>query len=601
MPTIVIDPITRIEGHLRIEAQTDANGVITQASSSGVMIRGIEIILKGRDPRDAWAFTQRMCGVCTSSHSIASVRAVEDALQYPIPDNARIIRNLINGAQYVHDHVVHFYHLHALDWVDILSAQNADPARTAVIQRRISPDRTTNNTADYFAGVLSQLQSFIASGQLGIFTNGYWGHPAYKLSPEVNLLAWAHYLEALAFQREAAKVQAVFGGKNPHPNFVIGGIPGAFSGAGETRLDAAGLAIVQSVITTMQTFVDQVFLPDTKLIASFYKDWATHGEGIGNFLCVGDFPLRPTCGNGNSGNGQGGGNPKPCGPGLAPDSLIDPNNLYIPRGVILNRKLSKIEPLDLNDPAQVQEIVSHSWYDYTVGKDTPLHPYSGETTLHYTGPTPPYQNLDVASSYSWIKAPRWRGKPMEVGPLSRVLMLLATQNQKALQLVGQTLGALGLGREHLFSTLGRGLARTIETKLIADEMPVWLSEMQSNIAAGDVRTHNNALFDPSTWPTSSRGAGFLEAPRGALAHWVVIDNGLISNFQAVVPTTWNASPRDNAGVEGPYDASLKGQALFDPTKPLEVLRTIHSFDPCMGCAVHMVDPDGKELIRVSVQ
>jgi hydrogenase large subunit len=597
MTRIVVDPITRIEGHLRIEAQTDSQGVITQASSSGTMIRGIEIILKGRDPRDAWAFTQRMCGVCTSSHSIASVRAVEDALQYPIPDNARIIRNLINGAQYVHDHVVHFYHLHSLDWVDILSAQNADPAVTAAIQRRISPNRTENNTTSYFAGVLSQLQSFIASGQLGIFTNGYWGHPAYRLPPAVNLLAWAHYLEALAWQRGVARLHAVFGGKNPHPNFVIGGIPGAFSANGETRLDPAGLTLVQSVIADMRTFVDQVFLPDTLLIASFYKDWATHGEGIGNFLTVGDFPLRPKCGNGN-GNGNGNGT---CGPGLAPDSLIDPNHLFIPRGAIINRKIHKVEPVDLNDPAQIQENVSHSWYDYSVGKDTPLHPYVGETTPNYTGPTPPYQNLDLNNSYSWIKSPRWRGNPMEVGPLARILMLLAAENPQAEKLVEDSLEVLGLKKSNLYSTLGRVLARTLESKIIADEMSAWFSELQSNINAGDVRTQNAALFDPSTWPAEARGAGFLEAPRGALAHWIVIKNGLIDNFQAVVPTTWNASPRDNLGIEGPYDASLKGQALFDPTRPLEILRTIHSFDPCMGCAVHLVDPEGKELIQVTVQ
>lgn len=595
MTTIVIDPITRIEGHLRIEAQT-ANGVITQASSSGTMIRGIEIILKGRDPRDAWAFTQRMCGVCTTSHSIASVRAVEDALQYPIPDNARIIRNLVNGAQYVHDHVVHFYHLHSLDWVDILSAQNANPAVTAAIQQQISPDRTENNTADYFAGVLSQLQTFIASGQLGIFANGYWGHPAYRLRPSVNLLVWAHYLEALAWQRGVAKLQAVFGGKNPHPNFTIGGVPAAFSGAGETRLDAEGLAIVQTVIADMQTFVDQVYLPDTILIASFYKDWARqgHGEGIGNFLTVGDFPLRPDCPHGN-------GSSKPCGAGMAPDSLIDPNNLLIPRGAILNGRTNKVLPVDLNDPAQIQELVSHSWYDYSTGKDTGLHPYVGETTPHYTGPTPPYQNLDLNASYSWVKSPRWKGNPMEVGPLARVLMLMATHNETMVELVEDVLDKLDLNKKNLHSTMGRVLCRTIESKFIADHMPNWFAEMQGNIAAGDLRTHNNALFDPSTWPASSRGAGFLEAPRGALAHWVVIDNAKISNFQAVVPTTWNASPRDPAGQIGPYDASLVGQALFDPAKPLEILRTIHSFDPCMGCAVHLVDPEGKELIQVTVQ
>ncbi|MGI9334458.1 MAG: nickel-dependent hydrogenase large subunit [Gammaproteobacteria bacterium] len=590
MSTVVVDPITRIEGHLRIEAETDDNNVITRASCAGTMVRGIEIIMRDRDPRDAWAFAQRMCGVCTTSHSIASIRAVEDALRYPIPENARIIRNLINGAQYVQDHVVHFYHLHALDWVDIVSALSADPDVTAEAQKCISPNRTENVTAGYFAEIKETLKNFVDSGQLGIFTNGYWGHPEYKLPPEINLLAFAHYLEALSWQRKVARLHAVFGGKNPHPNFVVGGVPstisvgyqtvdGAGAAKGITAVDGIGLGVVAEVIEEMRNFVDQVYVPDALAIARFYEDWFTRGEGVGNFLTVGDFPLTS--------------------PGT-PDRLIDAADLFIPRGAILNRDLSVLHPVDLTDPAQIQELVSHSWYDYTVGKDAPLHPYAGETTPNYSGPQPPFDTLDVDQSYSWVKSPRWRGKPMEVGPLAHVLMMYASGNEAAREQVDQALVKLELPLEALFSTLGRVVARVVESKLIADEMDGWYSQLTTNIAAGDLRTHNNDLFDPASWPASAQGVGFMEAPRGALAHWIVIEDGKIANYQAVVPTTWNAGPRDALGQQGPFEASIQGHKLQVPDQPLEILRTIHSFDPCMGCAVHLVDPDGEELLQVKV-
>lgn len=584
MSTVVVDPVTRIEGHLRIEAETDGNGVITRASSAGTMLRGIEIILQGRDPRDAWAFTQRICGVCTSSHAITSVRAVEDALQYPIPENARIIRNLINGAQYVHDHVVHFYHLHALDWVDIVSALDADATVTSELQKCISPARTENISTAYFADVKTKLKTFVDSGQLGIFNNGYWGHPEYKLPPELNLLAFAHYLEALTWQRSVARLHAVFGGKNPHPSFSVGGHPCAIStNEGDTRIDGEGMNLVGEVIQEMKAFVDQVYVPDTLAIARFYKDWFSKGEGLGNFLTFGDFPITT--------------------PGSA-DRLIDPDDLLIPRGVILNRDLSVVHPLDLNDPEQVQELVSHSWYDYSVGKDAGLHPYDGETTPNYTGPTPPFQNLDTDGSYSWIKSPRWRGQAVEVGPLAHVLMLYATGHEATQDLVNYALSELKLPLDALYSTMGRTAARALEAKILADEMSGWFDQLLTNVAAGDLRTHNKELFDPSTWPGKARGVGFLEAPRGALGHWVVIDSGKITNYQAVVPTTWNAGPRtyDAGGNEiaGAYEAALQGHSINDVDQPLEILRTIHSFDPCLGCAVHVVGPDGKELIQVKV-
>ena len=573
---IVVDPVTRIEGHLRIEAQMDGDA-IAEAYSSGTMVRGIEIILRGRDPRDAWAFAQRICGVCTLVHGIASIRAVEDALDYPIPPNAQLIRNLMIAAQFVHDHVMHFYHLHALDWVDVVSALEADPAATSALAQSISD--YAKSSPGYFRDMQNKLKAFVESGQLGIFANGYWGHPAYRLPPEANLMAVAHYLEALAWQREVVKLHTIFGGKNPHPNFLVGGVPCAIStepggGGGGTALNDTGLAIVQNVIDEMRRFVDQVYLPDTLAIAGFYKDWVQQGEGVGNFLTYGDFPAND------------------------PDELT---SLLVPRGVILNRDLSTLHELDLNAEDEIQEYVSHSWYDYSVGKDNALHPYDGETALHYTGPKPPYEHLDVDREYSWLKSPRWKGKPMEVGPLARVLVMYASGHPQTRELVDMTLRKLDVPITALFSTLGRTAARTLETKIFADAMQGWQDQLIANIRAGDVKTFNERQWEPSTWPKEARGVGYTEAPRGALAHWIVIRDGIIDNYQAVVPSTWNAGPRDARGQSGPYEAALKGHRLHDPTQPLEILRTIHSFDPCIACAVHVVDPEGEPLVEVKIQ
>ncbi|HSD96042.1 MAG TPA: nickel-dependent hydrogenase large subunit [Sulfuricaulis sp.] len=585
--TVVVDPITRIEGHLRIEAQTDANGVITRASSAGTMVRGIEIILRGRDPRDAWAFAQRICGVCTLVHGIASVRAVEDALKIEIPPNAQLIRNLMIGAQYVHDHVMHFYHLHALDWVDVVSALKADPKQTSTLAQSIS--NYPKSSPGYFSDMQKKIRDFVESGQLGIFANGYWGHPAYKLPPEANLMAVTHYLDALGWQRDVAQLHTIFGGKNPHPNFLVGGVPSAISvhpqhqgkgksphyhgGAGATAVNVVGLQKVKSIIDSMRSFVDQVYVPDTLAIAGFYKDWGTQGEGVGNFMTYGDFP------------GQG---------------TNDVNSFLVPGGVILNRDLSKIHEVDLNAEDQIQEYVSHSWYDYSGGKDKGLHPYVGETTLNYTGPKPPYDRLDTDKSYSWMKSPRWKGKAMEVGPLARVLMLYAKGHAQTQELVTMTLKKLDIPVQALYSTLGRTAARTLETKIVGDAMLGWYNQLMANIKAGDVKTFNVKLWEPSTWPKLAKGVGYMEAPRGALAHWIVIKDGKIDNYQAVVPSTWNAGPRDADGQEGPYEAALRGHRLHDPRQPIEILRTIHSFDPCIACAVHVTDPQGAELIRVKV-
>ena len=577
---VVVDPITRIEGHLRIEAETDASGAISSAYSSGTMVRGIELILKGRDPREAWAFAQRICGVCTLVHGLASVRSVENALNYSIPANAHLIRNLMIGAQYVHDHVMHFYHLHALDWVDVVSALKADPKATSALAQSISS--YAKSSPGYFADTQKKLKTFVEAGQLGIFANGFWGHPEYKLPPEANLLAVAHYLDALSWQRNVVKLHAIFGGKNPHPNFLVGGAPSPISadpgassgGAAATALSIVGLEEVRNIIKSMQAFVDEVYVPDTLAIAGFYKDWFKRGEGVGNFMCYGDLPT----------------------PG-ADGKLTS----FLPAGVILNRDLTKIEPVDLNDPAQVQEFVAHSWYDYSGGKTSGLHPYAGETELNYSGPKPPYEQLDVAQSYSWLKAPRWRGKVVEVGPLARVLLLYANGHEQTKALAAAALKQLDLPLEAMFSTLGRTAARTLETKIIADQMQNWLGALVANIKAGDLAVHNPELWEPSTWPAEARGVGFMEAPRGALAHWIVIKDGKIANYQAVVPSTWNAGPRDAAGQPGPYEAALMDRhSLHDAKQPLEIQRTIHSFDPCIACAVHVLDLNGEGLSSIEI-
>ncbi|HWJ04474.1 MAG TPA: nickel-dependent hydrogenase large subunit [Steroidobacteraceae bacterium] len=569
---VVVDPITRIEGHLRIEAQMDGN-TIAQAYSSGTMVRGIEIILQGRDPRDAWAFVQRICGVCTLVHAMASIRSVEDALKIEVPKNAQLIRNLMIGAQYIHDHVMHFYHLHALDWVDIVSSLNADPAATSALAQSLS--KYPNSSPGYFADVQRKVKTFVEQGQLGIFAKAYWGHPAYKLPPEANLMAVAHYLDALAWQRDVVQLHTIFGGKNPHPNFVVGGTPAAIDLNSDSAINQKRLSQVQDVINRMRSFVDQVYVPDTLAIASFYKDWGAQGEGLGNFLCFGDLPM------------QGG-------------SLNDTSSFLFPRGAILNRDLSTVHEVDPRAPGEVEEYISHSWYDYAGGKDKGLHPWDGETKFNYDGPKPPYTQLDVEKSYSWLKSPRWKGHSMEVGPLARMLMLYATGNAQAKELVDMTLSKLEVPVDALFSTLGRTAARTLETKILADNMQSWYDQLIANIKAGDTDTFAEDKWEPKNWPKSAKGVGLMEAPRGGLSHYIVIEDAKIANYQAVVPTTWNAGPRDSGGTPGAYEAALAGHVMHDPHQPLEILRTIHSFDPCLACAVHVTDPNGEELVQIKV-
>ena len=575
---VVVDPITRIEGHLRIEAQMDGNK-IGQAYSSGTMVRGIELILKGRDPRDAWAYAQRICGVCTLVHGIASVRAVEDALNYEIPANAQLIRNLMIAAQYVHDHVMHFYHLHALDWVDVVSALQADPKATAELAQSLSG--WPKSSVGYFKDTQAKLKGFVDGGQLGIFSDEHWGHPSYKLPAEANLMAVAHYLEALEWQRDVVKLHAIFGGKNPHPMFLVGGVPSPIDLDSDSAINAKKLSQVKSVLDKMRIFVEQVYVPDTLAIAGFYKDWFYRGEGLGNFLVYGDFPSAK--------------------PG---SDLRDPMSWWVPPGAILDRNLDEVHEVDLRAEAQVQEFVAHSWYEYEGGKDQGLHPWDGETKLAYPdrgGPEAPYKQLNVTDGYSWLKSPRWNGHSMEVGPLARVLLLYAKGHEQTRALVDQTLKSLDAEPRALFSTLGRTAARTLETMLIVDQMQGWYDDLVVNIRGGDTKTFNETQWEPASWPAQAKGVGFMEAPRGSLAHYVVIKDGIIDNYQAVVPSTWNAGPRDTQGVPGAYEAALQdNHDLHDPQQPVEILRTIHSFDPCIACAVHLTDEDGEEMLQVKV-
>jgi hydrogenase large subunit len=567
---VVVDPITRIEGHLRIEVQAE-NGKITNSWASSTQFRGIEIIMEGRDPRDAWAFTQRICGVCTVVHAVASCRAVEDALGIKIPPNANIIRNLIHGMQFIQDHVIHFYHLHALDWVDVVSALKADPEGTARIAKSISP--WPNNSSTYFAEVQNRVKKFVASGQLGIFTNGYWGHPAYKLPPEVNLLGVAHYLEALDWQRDVIRLHTVFGGKNPHPNFLVGGMASAINLNDTGTINAERLTDVKDMIVRARRFVEQVYWPDLVAIAGFYKDWGSIGGGVPNFMSYGEFP-------------EG--------------DITDLDKMYFPRGIIMGMDLTKVHPFD---PEKVQEFINSSWYEYSGGDAQGLHPYDGETKAKYTGPPPPWEYLQGLPKYTWMKAPRYEGHPMQVGPLARMLVAYGSGHKEVRELVKTVLDTLQVGPAALFSTLGRTAARGMETLLLARKMEGWFGQLVDRIRAGDTQTFTKDKWEPSTWPkTEAKGFGFLDAPRGALGHWVRIKDGKITKYQCVVPSTWNCSPRDGQGQMGAYEASLvDNHPLVRPDQPLEILRTIHSFDPCMACGVHVLDATGNLVTEVKVQ
>lgn len=565
---IVVDPVTRIEGHLRIEADIQ-DGVIQKAYSSGTAVRGLEVIVQDRDPRDVWAYMQRICGVCTSTHALAAIRSVEDALDIKIPKNAHLIRDLMNQAVMIHDHVVHFYHLHAFDWVDVLSALKADPNETSRIAQSISD--WPKSSPGYFKDIQAKVQRVVDSGQLGIFANGYWGHPTYKLPPEVNLMAVAHYLEALDWQKEIVKVQTIFGGKNPHPHYVVGGMATPIDINSDNAIHAEKLMHVQRIIDEAYEFVNKVYVPDVLAIGSFYKDWL-HGGGLNNYLVYGDFA-------------KGG-------------DIRDVSKYRIPRGVILNGNLNEILDVDPRDPNQVQEYVDHSWYTYD-GKGTGgRHPWEGETTLKYSGPKAPYKNLDTDKKYSWIKSPRWKEHPMETGPLARLLVGYAAKKDVYVDTVDRALKQLDVPISALQSAIGRTLARGLEAGITVGWMKDDMKELLENIKNGDQVTFDRTKWEPSSWPKKAKGVGWIEAPRGALGHWITIEDGKTTNYQAVVPTTWNASPIDHKGQIGAYEASLQGTPIAIPDQPLEILRVVHSFDPCLACAVHLTDTENKQTTQI---
>jgi Ni,Fe-hydrogenase I large subunit len=493
------------------------------------------------------------------------VRAVEDALKIEIPNNARLLRNLIEGYQYVQDHVVHFYHLHALDWVDIVNSLEADPAATSKLAQSISD--WPKSSEDYFKGVQDRIKAFVNTGQLGPFANAYWGHPEYKLPAEANLMAVAHYLEALDFQREFIKAHAILGGKNPHlQTYLVGGMATPIDPDSQHAINAGHIARFKQLVAYGKDFVEKVYLPDVLAVAPFYLDWAGRGEGVGNFLSYGDFPDAS-------------------------------GTQWMPSGIILDRDLNTVHPVDHE---KILEYVSNSWYKYE-DETQGLHPWDGVTEPNYTGPKPPYEFLDTGEKdkYTWMKAPRYDGKPMEVGPLSRMLVGYASGHETIVATVNLVLEKLGVGPEVLFSTLGRIAARCAESVVVINELGKWVDELAENIKSGDLKIHDGSMWDPANWPAEAKGVGLHEAPRGGLGHWVNIKDGKIKNYQCVVPSTWNCSPRDATGQMGPYEASLIGTPIADPEQPLEVLRTIHSFDPCMACGVHVVDKTGKEITKIT--
>ncbi len=580
---VVVDPVTRIEGHMRCEVNLDDDNIIRNAVSTGTMWRGLEVILKGRDPRDAWAFTQRICGVCTGTHALTSVRAVEDALKIDIPDNANIIRNIMQLTLQAQDHLVHFYHLHALDWVNPVTALKADPKETSELQKKISSHHPKSSPG-YFRDVQNRLKKFVESGQLGPFRNGYWTNPAYLLPPEANLLAVTHYLEALDFQLHIMRIRTIFGGKDPHPNWLVGGVPCAINVSGEGAVGAVNmerLNFVRSIIDDTITFIENVYIPDLLAIAYFYKGWL-YGGGLSskNVLSYGDIPDRA--------------------------NDYSPSSLLMPHGAIIDGNLKDVHDVDLRDPNQIQEFVPHSWYSYDDEKKG-LHPWDGVTEPNFKlgpnlkGTRTNIQEIDEGAKYSWIKAPRWKGHAMEVGPLARYIVGYAKGDKEITEQISFVLKTLDVPVDALFSTLGRTAARGLECQWAARKMSYFMDKLIANIKNGDTATANVDKWDPKTWPSEVKGVGFTEAPRGALAHWIKIKDTKIDNYQCVVPTTWNGSPRDNEGNIGAFEAALMNTKVERASEPVEILRTLHSFDPCLACSTHVMSEDGQELARVTVR
>jgi len=548
---------------LRIDCEVN-DGKVTNAWSSGQMWRGIELILQGRDPRDAWVFTQRICGVCTTVHAVASVRAVENALKLEIPLNAQYIRNMIVAAHCLHDHIVHFYQLSALDWVDVVSALKADPVETAKLASTLSS--WPHNTVQDMKAVQARLKKLVESGQLGIFTNGYWGHPAMKLPPEVNLLATAHYLQALEYQRIANQIVAILGSKTPHiQNLAVGGVSNPINLDSQSTLTIERLYYIKTLMDKLGDFIRNVYLVDVAAIGGFYADWTQYGAGVTNYLSVPEMPMD-TAG----------------------------TQFELPGGYITDGDLASFKPItsfqDSYFEDGVAESSKHAWYE---NGDGALHPYDGETVPQYT-------DFQDDGKYSWVKAPTFYDQRAQVGPLANVLCMVAAGHEptkRYLDTVINTASSIAgsqIPLTALHSTIGRHAARAVRCGVIYESLQNQWQALMENIGSGDYDTYNRPTFPKG----EIRGFGIHEAPRGTLSHWVIIRDGKIANYQCVVPSTWNSGPRDESDELGPYEASLLGNPIADPEQPLEVLRTVHSFDPCMACAIHMVDKTQREIIRV---
>jgi len=624
MKHVVVDPITRIEGHLRVEIQVDeATGKVTDAISSGTAWRGLELVMNDRDPRDAWAYIQRICGVCTSSHALGCLRAVEDAFGITIPKNAHYIRNIIAACLGHQDHIIHFYHLHALDWVSPLEALKADPAATAALQNTVLapyrlpfrgpagleteayPHDVPVSNPEYYAAIKAKVQKIVESGQLGIFSAQWWDHPDYQmLPPEVHLMAISHYLEMLDKQRDLVVPHVVFGGKNPHPHYVLGGMPCSISMEdGNAPINTARLAIVDRSIQSARHMMNDYYLPDVLAIGHLYvQKGYVSGGGLAKerVLGFGMFPVEPFSG---ATNGD-----------FFKDLLVRCNGVVENfAGGVMQAKVYDFKMEDVSDPEVISESVEHGWYEYSGGDSKGLHPWEGETKPHYTEPKEgtktEWKALNEQGKYSWLKTPKWRGKLCEVGPLARYIVLYTKAKQGLLgdltwaeQMIVDQIDAvtkvLGVPPEAwLPSTVGRTAARALDAQLQAEISKFFFDKLVANIKSGDTRVVNNDKWDPSTWPKEAKGVGFYEAPRGALSHWVVIKDGKVANYQAVVPTTWNACPRDDAAGHGAYEMSMMDTPVKIADKPLEIVKAVRSFDPCMACSTHLFNAKG-EKIRV---
>jgi quinone-reactive Ni/Fe-hydrogenase large subunit len=558
---IVVDPITRIEGHLRVEVVVDDNNVVTEAYSSATLWRGLEQILKGRDPRDAGFFTQRICGVCTFSHYKAGIVAVENALGITPPLNALLTRTLMNNALFLHDHPVHFYNLHGLDWVDIVLALSADPKKASdeAFKYTSTPIATG---ADHLKAVKDKVAAFAGKGHLGPFANAYWGHKTYHLTPEQNLIALSHYLECLKIQRTVAQMMAIFGAKQPHPqSLTVGGVTCVMD-----LLDPARLGEYLVKFQEIADFINRAYYPDLVMAGKAYagEKSVTGDMGVANLFTYKEFQLG------------------------ANDWLFD-------SGIILDGDISKVYEVDED---KITEEATRAWYE----DNEPLHPYDGKTNPNYTGfkkentidgqgKLSSTQVIDESGKYSWIKAPRYDGKAMQVGPLANIVINYVKGNERVAKVVEKFLSDTGLPVAAVFSTLGRTACRMIEAKVVADNGLEAFNNLIANLKV-DQETCAPYVIDKNK---EYRGRYIGHVPRGTLSHWVKIKNGVIENYQAVVPSTWNASPKDANGLRGPYEESLIGLKIADLSKPLEIIRVIHSYDPCIACAVHVMDTKGNEL------